>query len=139
MRPEKIEKKLELKFKFVLGLICATLFIISVIWTTFLAKKKDEEYPTIYRADNVSGTVTWVEKERSWIRVTLNDSMKLTIRRPTELVEFIRRFDGLVKMQDNDTIYVTREQTVHKFNIGNTNKYDRGETMNTKCKINDGI
>lgn len=117
MTQGETERKFELKFRFVLGLICGTLFIVAVIWTTYRANEKDKEYPTIYTDDKTSGTVISVEKERSWVRVVLDDNTKWTFSRPKDLVEFIRHDDILVKGQGNDTIYVTRERTTHKFNI----------------------
>jgi hypothetical protein len=117
MTQGETEKKFELKFRFVVGLICGTLFIVLVIWTTYRAKEKDTEYPTLTSDNKARGTVISVKKERSWIRLRLNDNTKWTIRTPEDLIEFIRRDDIFVKEQESDTIYVTRDNLIYKFCI----------------------
>lgn len=106
---------LELKFRFVLGLICAVLFIAMVIFSTYKANQKAREFPGIDKDTQLSGIVKFAKKERSWVRVTFDNKIKRTIYSPPDLVDFIRSGDFLEKRVGTDSIYITRETKIYSF------------------------
>jgi hypothetical protein len=106
---------LELRFRFIIGIGCVTLFIAVVIFSTYEADEKSKEFPRLDLDPQISGTVTSVEKERSWIRLTLDRKVKRTIYSPPDLVDFVTAGDFLEKRIGNDSIYITRDNQVYLF------------------------
>ncbi len=105
----------EFKFRLIVGVICVILFLVIATFSTFEANEKSSEFPDFDDHKSIRGRVTNVEKERSWIRVTLDDSIKRTIYSPTNLVDFVRSGDFLERRVDNDTICVTRDNKTYSF------------------------
>jgi len=106
---------LELRFRLAIGVLCAVLFIAMVAFSTYEANKKSREFPKLDVDTQISGTVTAVEKERSWIRLTLDGQIKRTILSPADLVDFVRPGDFLEKRIGSDSIFITRENKIYSF------------------------
>ncbi|HMG93295.1 MAG TPA: hypothetical protein VK589_24730 [Chryseolinea sp.] len=106
---------LELKFRFVLGVICVIVFVAMIVFSTYEANEKSKEFPRLDVDTQISGTVTSVEKERSWIRLTLDSRTKRAIYSPAELVNFVKEGDFLEKRIDSDSIFITRESQIYSF------------------------
>ena len=106
---------LELKFRFVLGLICVVVFISVVFVSTYRSYERSNEFPRLDLDDQLSGIVTSVEKERSWIRVTLDNKIKRTIYSPVDLVDFISPGDFFEKKLGNDSIHIIRQNKIYSF------------------------
>ena len=106
---------LELRFRFVVGAICVVLFIGAVIFSTYEASEKSNEFPNLDVDPQISGTVTSVEKERSVIRVTLDRRIKRTIISHPDLIDFVTTGDFLEKRIGDDSIYITRDSKIYSF------------------------
>jgi|JI10StandDraft_1071094.scaffolds.fasta_scaffold2698634_1 hypothetical protein len=109
------QNRLELKFRFVLGIICIILFILIVFYEIFLDKK---EYEKISKYESFNLEVESLTYYKDETRIQFIQGVKRAVSSPPELGHFLKIGDLVSKNENNDTVKILRNGEKYFFVIG---------------------
>ncbi|MBX2901888.1 MAG: hypothetical protein KF775_19740 [Cyclobacteriaceae bacterium] len=115
----------EIKFKFIIGLLCILIFIVGVGWILSTNHIKNVNYPDLQNEGTINERILTIEIERGFARVTFGNEKQGTVYfarnnsySPSDLSFFLKKDDLFWKEENNDTIKIIRGNESFIFVLG---------------------